>query len=102
MLSNGSYWSESYLHNFLEAEWDEWNEFRKELRRLSIRLWEASDKLPAALHLRGISLENPNNIAGGAFADIYRGDYRSRKVAIKKPRIAINQPPQERARNARV
>ncbi|EKM54978.1 uncharacterized protein PHACADRAFT_208517 [Phanerochaete carnosa HHB-10118-sp] len=64
--------------------------FRDQLRRISVRLSMASFRLPEGLYLTGVTLEDARQVAGG-YADIHRGQYRARYVALKTMRVCTRQ-----------
>ena len=51
--------------------------------KLSIR----SGRLPASLVIKNVRCEDTESIAGGGFADIFRGVWKDQPVALKKLRL---------------
>ncbi|TFK43199.1 hypothetical protein BDQ12DRAFT_168524 [Crucibulum laeve] len=62
-----------------------------ELQRIALRLMmkmcEMYNLLPSSLFIEGVELRERDPIDGGGFADIYRGSYRGKDVALKRIRI---------------
>lgn len=56
----------------------------KKLRRLSLKVALEYDRLPLALFLTGVTCLDNQGIGQGSFADVYRGDYAGKAVAIKR------------------
>lgn len=51
---------------------------------------ENIDHLPTTLFVSGVRLDPTQGpVAGGSFADVYRGHYRGQDVAIKRSRIFL-------------
>jgi len=55
--------------------------------RLLIRLSEKSGILPRSVRIRGVALNGQHPLCGGGFADIYRGSYQGKHVAVKRLRV---------------
>lgn len=60
--------------------------FKQKLQRLNVRFSEASLNLSQSVHIQGVAILEPEAVAHGAFADIYLGDYRGHRVAVKRLR----------------
>ena len=65
---------------------------RRLLRVLIIELARRSERLPASRFLRDVRLENADNdgylrFRAGGFADVYRGRYQRKEVALKVLRV---------------
>ncbi|KIK63208.1 hypothetical protein GYMLUDRAFT_163508, partial [Collybiopsis luxurians FD-317 M1] len=63
------------------------------LRQLSKRF----QTLPSSLIVRDIKREGQNPVAGGGFADIWRGTLKEKPVCLKVLRLAIEQDEEARA-----
>ncbi|KAF7308499.1 hypothetical protein HMN09_00698900 [Mycena chlorophos] len=61
------------------------------VRRLLVKLAEASDALPASLFIRGVVEVDKEASFGGAFGDIYRASHNGRDVALKRMRVHVFQ-----------
>ncbi|CAL1706475.1 unnamed protein product [Somion occarium] len=62
------------------------------LRRLLIQLSKASNHVPSSLYIVGVDCKERNAIAGGAYADIFRGTLHSASVALKRLRVFKTDP----------
>ncbi|KAH8080695.1 kinase-like domain-containing protein [Cristinia sonorae] len=60
---------------------------RHTVRRLLIRLSREAKILPASLFLSGVICRVRESVNGGAFADIYRGSFGGKPVALKRLRV---------------
>ena len=58
---------------------------RDEIRRLLVKLSQRCDMLPESLFLKGVSTKYEHERIGG-FANIYRGRYKGRAIALKRLR----------------
>jgi hypothetical protein len=56
-------------------------------QRLIVDLGRISGALPSSLLIKGVTLTSNTAVTGGAFADIYRGRYQGRCVALKRLRV---------------
>ncbi|KDQ53204.1 hypothetical protein JAAARDRAFT_39580 [Jaapia argillacea MUCL 33604] len=72
------------------------NDLRHAVHRLSIKLSQASEKLPTSLLLRSIVTSSDRHVGGGGFADIFTGEYAQQDVALK--RFRIFQSPRDKVR----
>lgn len=54
---------------------------------LLIRLARASDKLPHSLFVTGVICDSRSPVCTGGFADVYVGQYKGKKVALKRLRF---------------
>ncbi|KDQ56034.1 hypothetical protein JAAARDRAFT_132976 [Jaapia argillacea MUCL 33604] len=66
----------------------------KAIHRLVVKLSEKSYKIPPQLFLRGVHVNGGNDpysaggyIGGGGFADVYRGSFQGKEVAVKRLRV---------------
>ena len=84
-------------HNILEGD-----RFRRKLHRISVRLSQQSDQLPASIYIEGVRLTDKHNLNGGAFADIFQGTHEGGILAVKRLRITLYQSPDQRAKTAKV
>ena len=48
------------------------------------------------MYVEGLKLTDKYNIGGGAFADVYKGEFQGIEVAAKKLRVTLYQPPEQR------
>jgi hypothetical protein len=56
--------------------------------RLLIELASRSGEIPRSLFIEDAKLENPQYpYTGGAFADVYRGTWDGKRVAVKRLRV---------------
>ncbi|KDQ55759.1 hypothetical protein JAAARDRAFT_133505 [Jaapia argillacea MUCL 33604] len=62
-------------------------DLRQRIGRYLVRLSEAWDVLPSALHIDGVQFMSRDPVAGGGFADIFRGTYHETVVAVKRLRF---------------
>ncbi|KDQ55758.1 hypothetical protein JAAARDRAFT_133559 [Jaapia argillacea MUCL 33604] len=62
-------------------------DLRRRIGRFPVRLSEAWDLLPLALHVDGVQLLSRDPVAGGGFADIFRGTRHDMAVAVKRLRF---------------
>ncbi|KDQ55762.1 hypothetical protein JAAARDRAFT_133522 [Jaapia argillacea MUCL 33604] len=62
-------------------------DLRQRIGRFLVRLSEAWNVLPSALHIGGVQLMSRDPVAGGGFADIFRGTHHETDVAIKRLRF---------------
>ena len=64
-------------------------ELRRRLNRVSVWMCEYLHRLPESLHLKDTVRLDPGQQAttGGAYADVYKGGFRGRPVAIKTLRM---------------
>ncbi len=61
---------------------------RQSLCRISIKLADIAGDLPQTLKLDGeVMLTNNGPIANGSFSDVFEGEYRGTKIAMKRLRI---------------
>lgn len=67
------------------------NEFKLTLTRLDVKLTIGSDLIPSSLIIQGIDLVKDTSDKGGAFSDVYEGQFSDgTKVAVKKLRTTLN------------
>lgn len=67
--------------------------YKRPLRSLIIQLARQSERLPSSLFLQGVRLETGpgfSNFMCGGFADVYRGRYQRKDVALKVLRAFSN------------
>jgi hypothetical protein len=57
---------------------------RKTLNRILVRLTQKVDRLPASIMLTGIRAVSEEPVAAGGFADIFKGIYQGKAVALKR------------------
>ncbi|TFK43201.1 kinase-like domain-containing protein [Crucibulum laeve] len=62
-------------------------ELQRIAQRLVMKLCEKANTLPSSLVIEGVELRERDAIYGGGFADIYRGSYQGKDVALKRMRI---------------
>lgn len=72
------------------------------MHRISVGLSQRSDKLPESIYVEGLKILDKYNLNGGAFADVYKGEFRGKEVAVKKLRVTLYQPPDQRAKTMKV
>lgn len=72
------------------------------LQRLNVRLSETSLRLPQSVHITGVTILGREPIACGAFADIYMGEYRGNRVAVKRLRGSPSRDHEQLGTRARV
>jgi len=60
---------------------------RWQISSLILKLSTRSNKLPASLVVNDVTRLDKESIAGGGFADIYRGEYKGKPVALKRLRV---------------
>ena len=75
---------------------------KQKLQRLNVRLSEASLQLPHSVHITGVTVLEREPIACGGFADIYLGEYRGNRVAIKRLRPSSSQDNEQLGTRAKV
>lgn len=63
----------------------------RKLSRVSVRLAELSIQLPRSVRIAGVILLGEQPCGGGSFADIYKGRYGDKLVAVKKLRMTVYQ-----------
>lgn len=57
------------------------------IRRLIMKLSIRSGLLPNSLLITDVVMSSSESVAGGGFADIFRGTYKGRLVALKRLRV---------------
>ena len=57
------------------------------LRRLTTKLVVTYDKLPASFHLKGVQCDDKESCGAGAFADVFKGKWEGKPVALKRLRV---------------
>jgi hypothetical protein len=60
---------------------------RRQIYRLLVKAVDQFNCLPPTVYLRGVRLHSEHPVDGGGYADIYKGIYQGKEVAIKKFRI---------------
>ncbi len=75
---------------------------RRRIHRVTVRLAQASDRLPSTVFIEGVALSDQHPVGGGSYADVYKGDFNGVEVAVKKVRIFIRQGEDEWARARKV
>ncbi|KAF7798348.1 hypothetical protein EIP86_009569 [Pleurotus ostreatoroseus] len=60
-----------------------------------------SDQLPESIFITGVRLKSATPVGGGAFADIFYGEYEGKLVAIKKLRAFLEDTEAEREKTSR-
>ena len=77
---------------------------RTYMRRMSIKLAEASDQLPSSLFYTNVALLEPHALKGGAFADIHRAKHSDSDalVAVKRLRIFLYASERDRPKMTKV
>lgn len=63
--------------------------YKNKLRKLTLKMAVSHSILPSTLVLRGVELVDGKQHGAGGFADVYWGNYRGYKVALKKLRVYI-------------
>jgi hypothetical protein len=61
------------------------------VHHLVVKLSESCGILPPALNITGVRNCSKASVAGGGFADIFRGSYRGKDVALKRLRYFDDQ-----------
>ena len=74
----------------------------RELILLSINVSQTSDQLPKSIFISGVKLKDKNPVRGGAFADIFHGQYMGKLVAVKKLRVFMQEREELRDKTSRV
>lgn len=72
-----------YIEKMLETNGSRKWRISSLILKLSIR----SNKLPASLVVNNVTRLDKESIAGGGFADIFRGEYKGKPVALKRLRV---------------
>ena len=74
------------------------------MRRMSIKLAEASDQLPSSLFYTNVALLEPHPLKGGGYADIYRAKHSDSDalVAVKRLRIFLYASERDRPKMTKV
>ena len=62
-------------------------DFGHDAHRILVKLSEASNILPAALSVNGVTLLEKHAKFGGGFSDIFRASYQGKEVALKRMRV---------------
>ncbi|KAJ3559091.1 hypothetical protein NM688_g543 [Phlebia brevispora] len=73
----------------------------RELILLSINVSQTSDQLPKSIFISGVKLKDKNPVRGGAFADIFHGQYMGKLVAVKKLRVFMQEREELRDKTSR-
>lgn len=81
---------------------EEGNEFRRNLMYLSMKIAQMSDRLPESIFITGVRLKSTTPVGGGAFADIYYGEYQGKLVAIKRLRDFLADTEADKEKTSRV
>lgn len=66
-------------------------QFRQKLYRAMVRLAEESGMTPSTLFVVNITLSDGYHVAGGTYADIYKGMLEGQPVAVKRMRTFLGQ-----------
>lgn len=62
-------------------------QFWRHLHHASVRLAEVAEKVSDRVHIAEVTFDGLNPIAGEPFCNVYQGNYKSRAIAIKVPRL---------------
>jgi serine/threonine-protein kinase TNNI3K len=57
------------------------------IHRLLVKICQKCRRLPSFIFVKGVKCYGANPVSGGAFADIYRGRYNGKFVALKRMRV---------------
>ncbi len=67
-----------------------------------MKVAQMSDQLPESIFITGVRLKSATPVGGGAFADIFYGEYQGKLVAIKKLRAFLEDTEADREKTSRV
>lgn len=76
--------------------------FRYKLRRVAVRLAQASGRLPSQTSIDGISIAGRLPDGGGSFGNVYKVELGGRDVAVRSIRVFISQCPKKRTKKKKV
>lgn len=76
-----------WLSEDLHAETASYATLRAHLRHLIMSISVSTAFLPSSLFLRGVACVDKETIGAGSFGEVFRGEYDSRPVALKKLRV---------------
>ena len=60
------------------------------------------DLIPSSLRLEGVRCTDGESLGSGAFADVFCGEYRSERVALKRLRISAADSEEKKQKNKKV